>query len=86
MGNGFYTFNYGTEDYSHSNWYDEYGFFLGAPQSGPYNLLEGKSAELKPGLWRRDFQSGSVIINSTNQDQIYVITSTYLRYLLQITR
>ena len=74
MGNGFYTFNYGTEDYSHSNWYDEYGFFLGTPQSGPYNLLEGKSAELKPGLWRRDFQSGSVIINSTNQDQIYVFS------------
>lgn len=74
LGNGFFTFNYSTYDYSQSLWYDEYDVKLGSPKSAPYNLLAAKSSDIKPGLWRRDFQFGSVIVNSTDKDQLYVFS------------
>lgn len=74
LGNGFFTFNYSTYDYSQSLWYDEYNVKLGKPKSTPYNLLAAKNSEIKPGLWRRDFQFGSVIVNSTDKEQLYVFS------------
>lgn len=74
LGNGFFTFNYSTHDYSQSAWYDEYNINLGKPKSEAYNLLAAKSADIKPGLWRRDFQFGSVIINSTDKEQLHVFS------------
>lgn len=74
LGNGFFTFNYSTYDYSQSLWYDEYNINLGTPKSSAYNLLAAKSTDIKPGLWRRDFQFGSVLVNSTDKEQLYVFS------------
>jgi len=74
LGNGFFTFNYSTYDYSQSVWYDEYNVKLGTAKSSPYNLLANKSSDIKPSLWRRDFQFGSVILNSTDKEQLYVFS------------
>ncbi len=74
LGHGFYSFDHGLTDHSQLWWYDEYNVVLGKPQSTPYNLLANKSTELKAGLWRRDFKYGSVIVNSTNKEQLYVFS------------
>ena len=74
LGNGFYSFDYDVTNHSQTWWYDEYNVQLGSAQSGAYNVLAGKSPELKAGLWRRDFKYGSAIVNSTDKDQLYLFT------------
>lgn len=74
LGHGFFSFDYGLTDHSQLWWYDEYNVVLGRPQSEAYNLLANKSTELKPGLWRRDFKFGSVIVNSTNKEQLHLFS------------
>jgi hypothetical protein len=44
---------------------------LGAKQGIAYNLLEKNNPTLKPGLWRRDFQNGIALVNSTDKLQSY---------------
>ncbi len=72
MGNGFYSFDYDITDHAQAWWYDEYNIELGTPQSNAYNMLVNQGAEIKAGLWRRDFKFGTAIVNSTNKEQTYV--------------
>jgi len=74
LGNGFYSFDYDVTNHSQAWWYDEYNVSLGLAQSGAYNLLAGKGTDIQPGLWRRDFKYGSVMLNSTGKDQLYVFS------------
>lgn len=74
LGNGFYSFDYDTSDHSQAWWYDEYDTNLGPAVSGAYNILDNKSADIKAGLWRRDFKYGSAIVNSTDKEQLYVFS------------
>lgn len=74
LGNGFYSFDYDVTNHSQAWWYDEYNVSLGFAQSGAYNLLAAKGTDIQPGLWRRDFKYGSVMLNSTNKDQLYVFS------------
>ncbi len=72
LGNGYYSFDYGTEEHSQVWWYDEYEAELGRAISDPYNILSKGSDRWQPGIWRRDFENGVVVVNSTKQDQAYV--------------
>ncbi len=74
LGNGFYSFDYDVTNHSQAWWYDEYNVSLGFAQSDAYNLLAAKGNNLQPGLWRRDFKYGSVMLNSTSKDQLYVFS------------
>ncbi|MFZ4632413.1 MAG: putative glycoside hydrolase [Patescibacteria group bacterium] len=74
LGNGFYSFDYDVTSHNQTWWYDEYDISLGSPQSDAYNLLANKGSDIQPGLWRRDFKHGSVMLNSTNKDQLYVFS------------
>lgn len=78
LGDGFYSFDYDVTSHGQTWWYDEYDINLGTAQSAPYNLLDNSSQKLKPGLWRRDFKNGVVIVNSTNKKQTYVLNSEEL--------
>ena len=65
---GFYSFDWGSQDHSQLWWYDEYSLFLGKPLGGPYLFENGEKLETsnwRPGIWRRDFQNGIVLVNST---------------------
>ncbi|MFA5109542.1 MAG: putative glycoside hydrolase [Patescibacteria group bacterium] len=70
LGDGFYSFDYDISDHSRLWWYDEYDVNLGFAQAPAYNLLSA-TAEIKPGLWRRDFKNGVAIVNSTDKKQTY---------------
>lgn len=69
MGNGYFAFDYGTQDHSQLWWYDEYTINLGEPISKAYNLLNNNSTKFEAGVWQRDFTNGSVLLNSTNKSQ-----------------
>lgn len=72
LGNGFYSYDYDVSNHTQTWWYDEYGIKLGPATSVPYNLLKQNDSQLQPGLWRRDFKQGSVILNSTDRSQVHV--------------
>lgn len=69
LGDGYYSFDYGDQAHESLWWYDEYNFFLGQSVSNIKNLLEQNSQQIKPGVWQRDFQNASIIVNSTNSEQ-----------------
>ncbi|MFA6514601.1 MAG: putative glycoside hydrolase [Patescibacteria group bacterium] len=72
LGDGFYSFDYDTTNHSQAWWYDEYDVNLGSAKSQAYNLLDFNDLTFKPGLWRRDFKFGSVLVNSTDKEQLYI--------------
>ncbi len=67
---GYYSFDYGTQVRDLLYWYDEYSVSLGKPSSfAARNVFDGTIDNVQPGVWRRDFQYGVVLINSTNKEQ-----------------
>jgi len=74
LGKGYYSFDFGDRSHTQAWWYDEYNSFLGNPQSEAYNLLDNNSQDMKLGLWRRDFEDGVVIVNSTKEEQTHVFS------------
>ena len=71
LGDGYYSFDSGDQSHAQTWWYDEYDVRLGKSVSDPYNLLELDNQKIKPGLWRRDFEQGIILVNSTGQKQNY---------------
>lgn len=74
LGNGNFSFDYGVNDHSQTWWYDEYETVLGKAVSEPINILDKNNKTYKKGLWRRDFENGIVVVNSTDQNQNYAFT------------
>lgn len=77
LGNGYYNFDYGTQDRSHVEYYDEYSVSLGRPIRGAVNLLLAASQEVAPGLWQRDFENGISLVNSTPSTRTLVLPGEY---------
>ena len=73
LGDGYFSFDYGDKAHEQLWWYDEYLVNLGQPVSSPYNLLAPQDNKIKPGLWRRDFELGVAVVNSTDKRQVYVL-------------
>ncbi|MDD4994913.1 MAG: putative glycoside hydrolase [Patescibacteria group bacterium] len=65
---GYYSFDFGDQDHGQTWWYDEYGAYLGAPK-GPAENLTSSGSDLMEGLWKREFQNGLVLVNSTYSNQ-----------------
>ncbi len=72
LGDGFFSFDYDVTNHAQTWWYDEYNINLGPAQTKAYNLLDNNSEVLKPGLWRRDFKYGSVILNSSDKERTQI--------------
>lgn len=71
LSDGYYSFDYDVSDHGQTWWYDEYDAILGNPEGTAYNLLNKKSTAWQAGLWRRDFENGIAVVNSTNKTQTY---------------
>ena len=72
LGDGYYSFDYGSSNHAQFWWYDEYNNDLGDKQSVAYNLLDKNNKTVKAGLWRRDYTNGVAIVNSTDKEQQYI--------------
>lgn len=64
---GFYSFDFGDTKHEQTWWYDEYGTNLGNPVGGAASQKE--LSTYQPDVWRRDFEKGIAIVNSTNAPQ-----------------
>jgi len=60
LGNGYFSFDYGTENHAQLWTYDEYDVALGEPKG------EATSAS---GIWEREFEQGKVVVNPTSSMQ-----------------
>lgn len=68
LGDGYFSYDFGDLDHSQLWRYDEYETFLGEPKSLAVNILNtAASSEFHEGIWRRDFEKGVVLLNSTNE-------------------
>jgi len=71
LGNGYYSFDFGSANHAQFWWYDELNNDLGGKETVAYNLLDKANTTIKPGLWRRDYTNGIAIVNSTDKLQRY---------------
>ncbi len=69
---GYFSFDHDVSSHGQVWWYDEYDVNLGKAQSGAYDLLNKGNTTYKKSLWRRDFENGIVILNSSDKEQLYV--------------
>ncbi len=65
LGVGFFSFDFGESDHGQLWRYDEEDARLGRPLAAAVNLLPGARKGDAPGLWRRDFEQGVVLVNAT---------------------
>lgn len=72
LGDGYFSFDFGDQKHEQTWWYDEYDVVLGRAESAYYNLLDLNNDYIQPGLWRRDFENGITVVNSTNKNQLYI--------------
>lgn len=66
MGDGFYSFDDGDQGHAVNWFFDEYKIELGRPTGKAKNVFSPKQNAWQHGVWRRDFQQGMVLLNSTN--------------------
>lgn len=78
LGDGFFEFDHGDQDHGQLWMYDEYEAYLGRPVGDAKNLT-GSTSPVKPGVWRRDFQHGTVLVNSTNQSMTVDLDADFER-------
>ncbi|MDD4271417.1 MAG: glycosyltransferase [Patescibacteria group bacterium] len=74
LGDGYFSYDQGDQNHAQVWWYDEFNVKLGRAESKAYNLLDPNNSAVKIGLWRRDFENGIVINNSTSAEQTYVFS------------
>lgn len=78
LGNGYYGFDSGDQTHHELYFYDEYEVAVGNPLGAAYNILNTDNpATLQDGLWRREFENGIVLVNSTDVDRTYILEEGY---------
>jgi hypothetical protein len=69
LGNGYFSYDHGTDDHTQLWTFDEYGAYLGAPKTNIQNTLNPQQTVISTGIWQRDFEEGKVIVNATSTTQ-----------------
>lgn len=77
LANGYFSFDYGDQNHGQLWWYDEYDYYLGSPTKQPVNLLNQQDSDFSPGVWRRDFDRGIVLVNSTAEQRLINLEGDY---------
>lgn len=75
---GYYSYDFGDKDHGQLWWYDEYDVDLGNPtgdaikvsaDTNIYSSSVSNNTSYEPDVWRRDFENGLALVNSTNEQQ-----------------
>lgn len=79
LGGGLYSFDFGDLEHAQRWWYEAYEVALGDPLGGPARIADVRAASLsaspieaegfRPGVYRRDYAQGLVLVNSTRTEQ-----------------
>jgi len=75
LGDAYYSFDYGDQDHAQTWWYDEYNVNLGASVSTAISATNQPT--FKNDVWRRSYDNGLVLVNSTNQTQLINLGAEY---------
>jgi len=75
MGDGFFSYDFGDQDHGQLWWYDEQDAQLGEPLGPAVNQSATGGNAVVPGVWRRDFSNGVVLLNSTASSQTVSFTA-----------
>ncbi len=75
VGGAYYSFDYGDQDHGQTWWYDEYDVNLGNPVSEA-TTIDGKT-QINEDIWRRDYENGLALVNSTGNDQTINLGEDY---------
>ncbi len=67
VGGAYFSYDDGDQSHSQTWWYDEYGVKLGNPIGEARTI--GGSTQIKEDVWRRDYENGLALVNSTNSEQ-----------------
>lgn len=67
MENGFFSFDEGAVRHAAQWHFDEFDAYLGTPLNKAKRLWPSSSTTYETGVWRRDFQHGIVVVNSSDQ-------------------
>ena len=65
LGNGYFSYDHGTYDHAVIWQYDEYDAYLGAPKDKLRNAINPQNTRIDEGVWMREFEQGTVIVNAT---------------------
>jgi hypothetical protein len=76
LGEGYFSYDFGTQSHAQLWYYDEYEAYLGAPKEEPQNL-RAASSRITPSVWERDFEEGKVLVNATNETQTVELDGSY---------
>lgn len=77
LGNGYVSYDYGTESHAQLWDYDEYDVYLGQPKGEPEDLIDPDNALIQKSVWARDFSEGKVVVNATGQSQTVRLDGDY---------
>ncbi|KKW32888.1 MAG: hypothetical protein UY76_C0014G0001, partial [Candidatus Uhrbacteria bacterium GW2011_GWA2_52_8d] len=77
LGNGFFAFDYGTQDHAQLWTYDEYDVYLGAPKSSLQNVFNPQETAIDQGVWLREFEEGQVLVNATDATQMILLDGEF---------
>lgn len=77
LGDGYFGFDFGTQDHRQIWRYDEYEASLGAAKNSPSDLLRLGQTDLSESVWTRDFERGKVVVNATDASQLVRLGGEY---------
>ena len=69
LGDGYFSYDEGTNNHATLWSYDEFDAYLGAPKSNLQNVYNPQQASIDQGVWLREFEEGQVIVNATTSTQ-----------------
>ena len=83
MGNGFASYDQSVDSHSSLWWYDEYSVALGDALGDPYNVTSnaGPGDGWSKGVWRRNFERGIVLVNSSDETKRVILEDGFEKIL-----
>lgn len=70
LGDGYFSYDEGTNNHATLWTYDEFDAYLGAPKSELQNVYNPQQTSIDQGVWLREFEEGKVIVNTTTETKI----------------
>jgi hypothetical protein len=81
LGDGFASFDQSVDSHDSLWWYDEYSVALGEPLAEAYNVSTNDGSDWSKGVWRRNFEQGVVLLNSSDQEQRVILEDGFEKIL-----
>jgi len=69
LGDGYFSYDEGTNNHATLWSYDEFDVYLGAPKSDLQNVYNPQQTSIDQGVWLREFEEGQIIVNATGNTQ-----------------